>query len=328
MPIFPANNETIQRAAELLRSGDLVAFPTETVYGLGANALDANAVAKIFAAKERPSYNPLIVHVLDEDAARELVTIWPQRAQLLARHFWPGALTIVLPKRESISDIVTAGLNSVALRAPSHAVARRLLEAAQIPLAAPSANKFTQTSPTRASHVANSLGDEIFILDGGACQVGIESTVLDLCGDVPLLLRPGTITQREIENVLGASIDIEYSNDDKSDDETPRRAPGQVRRHYAPRAQLRVFWGEAELGNRIRKAQQRKHRVGLLLLRTETDQMQRIVRMPNEPHAYAAAFYNALHEMDAQNCDVILVENVPQSAAWNGVRDRLLRASA
>ena len=150
MPILQPTPENLQRAAQLLRDGELVALPTETVYGLGANALDTGAVQKIFSLKERPSYNPLIIHVLDEQHARELVTVWPQRAQLLAEAFWPGALTLVLPKRDNVPELVTAGLPNVALRAPSHPVARQLLKIAQLPLAAPSANKFTQTSPTRA----------------------------------------------------------------------------------------------------------------------------------------------------------------------------------
>jgi L-threonylcarbamoyladenylate synthase len=180
----------IRRAAEHLRAGELVAFPTETVYGLGAAALDAHAVAKIFAAKGRPSYNPLIVHVLDVAGARELVDAWPELASTLAQRFWPGPLTMVLRKRDVVPDLVTAGLSSVAVRAPAHPVARALLAEAKLAIAAPSANRFQGISPTTAEHVVRSLGvDAAMILDGGPTSVGIESTVIDLSGERPMLLR-------------------------------------------------------------------------------------------------------------------------------------------
>jgi L-threonylcarbamoyladenylate synthase len=190
VPILSATEDNIERAAALLRGGELVAFATETVYGLGANALDAQAVQKIFVAKGRPNYNPLIVHVTDSSAARELVTQWPDVAEELSQHFWPGALTLVLPKRNVVPDEVTAGLSSVALRAPSHPVALALLRAAQLPIAAPSANRFTQTSPTQAQHVVNALGENITVLDGRHCEVGIESTVPRSFGSTPVCCAP------------------------------------------------------------------------------------------------------------------------------------------
>ncbi|HVF85186.1 MAG TPA: L-threonylcarbamoyladenylate synthase [Abditibacteriaceae bacterium] len=326
MPIFSPNKHNLQRAANLIQNGELVAFPTETVYGLGANALDAQAVQKIFNAKGRPSYNPLIVHVLDIDAARELVLDWPRNAQLLAEHFWPGALTFVLPKRGTVPDIVTAGLASVAVRSPSHPVARVLLQAAQRPIAAPSANKFTQTSPTRAEHVISSLGDSLMVLEG-VCDVGIESTVLDLTRDVPVLLRPGTISREDIENVVGAIKlrgEIEYSNSSTA----PRPSPGLIERHYAPRATLQIFYSSEELTQEEYGGD--GWLSGALLLSSFTDLRNRFdfpIQMPNDAPAYARELYAYLHALDDAGCSVVFVEDVPPDCAWDGVRDRLQRAS-
>ncbi len=325
MPIFLSDSQNIQRAAQLLRNGELVAFPTETVYGLGANALDANAVQKIFAAKERPSYNPLIVHVLDVESAQKLVTVWPQQAQLLAERFWPGALTFVLPKRPIVPDIVTASLGSVAVRSPSHVVARALLQASKLPIAAPSANKFTQLSPTTATHVEAALGERVtMILDGGDCDCGIESTVLDLTGDVPVLLRPGTITRAQIEEVVGKirlRDEIEYSKDDA----TPRLSPGLIERHYAPRATLKTFQNAVELSHLV--AQSGEVITGALLLNRGSGAIKHPITMPRNADDYARKLYRALHDLDELGCRVVFVEEVPREAVWDGVRDRLKRAS-
>ena len=200
----PISEEEIQHAASLLRAGKLVAFPTETVYGLGANALDAEAVARIFAAKGRPHTSPIIVHVSSMEMARLVVSEWPKQAELLAAEFWPGPLTLVLKKQAAVPDLVTAGLDTVGVRMPAHPVAMALIAAAQIPVAAPSANRFTQLSPTTAEHVRQSLGARVdYILDGGACSVGIESTVLSLTGGLPVLLRPGGVSRRQIELMIG-----------------------------------------------------------------------------------------------------------------------------
>ena len=204
--IDPANPDraTLRVAAVALRHGGLVAFPTETVYGLGAHALDEAAVARIYAAKGRPSYNPLIVHVTDAEAAKALVADWPTNAALLARAFWPGPLTLVLPKRGIVPDAITAGLPSVAVRVPAHPVALALLREARIPIAAPSANRCTELSPTTAAHVVESLGDVVdLIVDGGPTTVGIESTVVDLSGPAPRVLRPGMISAAQIAEVVG-----------------------------------------------------------------------------------------------------------------------------
>ena len=223
--VDPANPDhaALRTAAELLRAGKLVAFPTETVYGLGAHALDVQAVARIYAAKGRPSYNPLIVHVADVEAAKALVTDWPTTAKLLARAFWPGPLTMVLPKRAVVPDAITAGLPAVAIRVPVHPVALALLREAGIPIAAPSANRFTELSPTAAEHVVQSLGDAVdLVLDGGSTTVGIESTVVDLTGPAPRILRPGMISAAQIRAVVGMLDErpLDFA------DGAPRPSPG------------------------------------------------------------------------------------------------------
>ena len=315
----------IDKAAEILRRGGLVAFPTETVYGLGANALDAAAVARIFAAKGRPSYNPLIVHVPNEAAARELASEWPESASRLARAFWPGPLTIVLRKQGIVPDIVTAGLDSVALRVPAHPVALALLRATRRPLAAPSANRSMALSPTTAQHVARSLGDRVeLILDGGPTTVGIESTVVDLRGSQPAILRPGLLGAREIEPVVGAlAIPNEMTG------EAARPAPGMLDRHYAPRAQLRLFAaGEAaSIGREASALAARGARVAALVLSSSADGPVEVVRMPTDAARYAQRLYATLHDLDEAGYDVVFVERVPASDAWAGVRDRLERAS-
>jgi L-threonylcarbamoyladenylate synthase len=314
----------IDEAAEILRRGQLVAFPTETVYGLGANALDASAVARIFAAKGRPSYNPLIVHVPDEAAARELVREWPESASRLARAFWPGPVTLVLRKQSAIPDIVTAGLDSVALRVPAHPVALALLRAAAVPLAAPSANRSMSLSPTTAQHVARSLGDRVeLILDGGPTTVGIESTVVDLRGAQPSILRPGVLGASEIEPIVGA---LAVPNEAAGD--APRLAPGMLDRHYAPRARL-ILFGTADAPTVIAAAEEARASggtVGMLVIETRVGGSN-ILRMPNEALEYARRLYASLHALDESNCEVIYVERVPGGPEWAGVRDRLERAA-
>jgi L-threonylcarbamoyladenylate synthase len=285
----------IARAAELLRAGRLVAFPTETVYGLGANALDAEAVKRIFQAKGRPYSSPLIVHVGSIDAARELAADWPDTAEKLARAFWPGPLTIIVPKSASVPDVVTAGLPSVGLRMPAHPVAHALIEAAGVPVAAPSANRFTQLSPTTAEHVRESLGDRVdLILDGGACEVGIESTVISLAGARPRILRPGMISQTLIEGVIGP---VEVGGGAES--------PGQHPKHYSPRT--RLILGDSPKEGRGARLD--------------------FSNMPPGAAAYAERLYGVLHELDAAGYDWISVEMPPDTPEWAGVRDRLTRAA-
>ncbi len=314
-------------AATILRAGGLVAFPTETVYGLGANALDAAAVRRIFAAKGRPSYNPLIAHVADIAGARALVSDWPPLAQALAERFWPGPLTLVLPKRAFVPDEVTAGRACVAVRVPSHPVALALLAAAGVPLAAPSANRFTELSPVTAAQVARSLGDRVdLILDGGRTAVGIESTVVDLSLSPPVLLRPGTITRAEIEAItgpLGVVAELEA-------DDAPRSAPGMIARHYAPRALVRLVASGA-MDAAIQSAVARVDvRIAAVTWSDRTFAAEGLAvhhRLPSAAVAFAAELYDTLHAIDDADCAEVLVELPPEDRAWDGVRDRLTRAA-
>lgn len=293
--------ENLDRAAELIRSGGLVAFPTETVYGLGANALQAGAVSRIYEAKGRPWASPLIVHVSDEAMARAVTAEWPDAAHRLADHFWPGPLTIIVKKAAIVPDLVTAGLDSVGVRVPSHPVALDLIRRAAVPIAAPSANRFGEISPTTAEHVRASLGDRVdLILDGGPARVGIESTVISLRRDPPAILRPGMVTQEELEAVTGLRWEREIDLPHISE------SPGLHARHYAPRTAFYVLEPGASkpAGNG------------------------RVIEMPSDPTPYAAKLYSALHEADTQGWDWIAVEKPPDTEPWAGILDRLRRASA
>lgn len=324
-PVAP-DPEAIGRAADVLRLGGLVAFPTETVYGLGANALDPEAVGRIFDAKGRPSYNPLIVHVPDVDAARQLVHVWTDRAEAAAAAFWPGPLTLVLPKRDVVPDIVTAGLPSVAVRIPSHPVALALLHAARRPVAAPSANRSTRVSPTTAAHVMRGLQDRVnLVLDGGATAVGIESTVVDLTRELPVLLRPGIIGAEELEAVLGPLQPPARGTDASPD--AGRPSPGMLDRHYAPEAELMVADDVAAARARASSARTAGQRVGVLRHTSLPIPADEVVAMPADPAAYARLLYASLHALDEQGCGLIIVEPVPDSPAWNGVRDRIRRGA-
>lgn len=325
-PVRP-DPAALRQAAEVLRAGGLVAFPTETVYGLGAHALDPAAIRRIYEAKGRPTYNPLIVHVADAEAARALASTWPDEAERLAAAFWPGPLTLVLAKHDSIPDSVTAGLPSVALRVPAHPVAHALLREAGIPLAAPSANRSTGVSPTTAEHVARSLGARVdVIVDGGPCPVGIESTVLSLAGPVPTLLRPGTISVDDLRPVIGG-VALPSSATDAT---AARPSPGMLDRHYAPRAMVRLVPREdrERVLQNAAEAVDRGHWVGALLLEDAHDpRITPVLRMPDDPAGYASRLYAALHELDDAGCDVILIDQPPDAPAWAGVRDRLRRAA-
>lgn len=307
------NQSDLRQAAELLRSGRLVAFPTETVYGLGANALSEQAVLKIFEAKARPRTSPLIVHVSSPEAATDVVSVWPELAQRLARKFWPGPLTLVLPKRPEVPDLVTAGLPTVGVRIPAHPVALALLRECQIPLAAPSANRFTQLSPTTAEHVRQSLGDRVdFILDGGPCEVGIESTVLSLVTFQPAILRPGGLSREQIEEVVGP---VTIASGFQAG---PHASPGMHERHYSPRTRLLLSKaGEVPRAGR-----------GVYLRISRDPQAQcEIIYMPAEPRQYAAAIYRTLHDLDARSVDWIAAELPPPTPSWEAVLDRLRRAA-
>ncbi|HEU4994854.1 MAG TPA: L-threonylcarbamoyladenylate synthase [Gemmatimonadaceae bacterium] len=319
--------ELLKEAAELLRSGQLVAFPTETVYGLGAHALDEAAVRLIYEAKGRPSVNPLIVHVASPKAARELALEWTAAANALAMAFWPGPLTLVVRKRGIIPDLVTAGGDTVGLRVPSHPVALALLEEAGVPVAAPSANLSTQVSPTTADHVVRGLGERggvALVVDGGPTSVGIESTVVDVTGAVPRVLRPGMISHESIKSVAGAveiATQVEPGESAKS--------PGMMGRHYAPRARVRLF-NRDEMDAVLRDARdaaRQGERVGaMVFVSLGVEGIHEHIMVPN-PAGYARLLYATFHEMDDARCDLVLVERPPAGAEWDAIRDRLERAT-
>lgn len=304
----------IGHAARLLRAGKLVAFPTETVYGLGANALDEAAVARIFEAKGRPTTSPVIVHVSSVEMARSVVAEWPHKAGLLAERFWPGPLTLVLPKQAVVPALVTAGLDTVGVRMPAHPVALALIEAAKCSVAAPSANRFSRISPTTAQHVRDSLGDAVdYVLDGGPCTVGIESTVLSLAGPVPLLLRPGGISRPQLEAVIG-SVEQQCNSPAAA-----HPSPGMHPRHYSPRTKLLLVSGG--------KVPPQGEGAYLLLSCPPGREVREVVTMPGDAAAYAAQLYSMLHQLDERGYDWIAVDAPPDTPEWEALRDRLQRAA-
>jgi len=314
-PFSAVSDEEIQHAAALLRSGKLVAFPTETVYGLGANALDADAVARIFEAKGRPHTSPVIVHVGDQEMAAKVAASWPTAAQMLAQKFWPGPLTLVVPKTAVVPDIVTAGLPTVGVRMPAHRLALALIRAAQVPVAAPSANRFTQLSPTTAEHVREGLGDRVdYVLDGGPCDLGIESTVLSLAGEGPVQLRPGGISRQQIEEVIGPVITGEHAP------KGPHESPGMHLRHYSPRTPVFLV----ETG----RVPQEGRGAYLEISDPPERKVSEAITMPGNAREYAASLYRILHDLDAKGHDWIAVEKPTGGAEWEAVLDRLRRASS
>ncbi|MEO8099538.1 MAG: L-threonylcarbamoyladenylate synthase [Acidobacteriota bacterium] len=294
---------TISEAARLLRAGNVVAFPTETVYGLGANALDAAAVAKVYALKGRPSTSPLIVHVASIEMARSIVAEWPDRAEELARRWWPGPLTMVLPKKAIIPDIVTAGLQTVGVRMPAHPVALALIKEAEVPLAAPSANRYMGISPTTAAHVEAAFGDQVPVLDGGPCQVGIESTVVAVNGSQLRLLRRGMISLGQVEEAHAEAG-------------SAHAAPGMHHRHYSPKTPLRIVKHPNELPDED----------GAYVWHSLPALAKRFVQLPANPEKYAAQLYATLHTLDAEGWPWIAVEAPPEGEEWAAIRDRLQRA--
>jgi L-threonylcarbamoyladenylate synthase len=311
-PQSPAR-AVIDRAAELLRAGGLVAFPTETVYGLGAHALDPKAVRKIFAIKERPDWDPLIVHVRDLAMARPLMKRLLPQFELLVSRFWPGALTLVVDKAAQVPAEVTARRSTVALRMPWHPVAEALLAAANLPIAAPSANRFGRPSPTRAEHVVEDLGDRVdLILDGGPTPMGVESTVLDLTQSPPAILRPGGVSREELEKVLGevrvaAGVAEEVAGEGLT-------GPGMTLKHYAPRAPLELFENAGKLQARSEELRGQGKRAGAIENSTDAASL-------------ARTLFAQLRNLDAQGVDVILCVLPATDGIGLAVRDRLLRAA-
>lgn len=312
-PLKPVTPDTIAEAAHLLRTGRLVAFPTETVYGLGADATNGEAVAAIFAAKNRPDFNPLIIHVTDMDAAAALV-VFDDRARLLAGRFWPGALTLVLPRKPDcpVSLLAGAGLDTLAVRVPAHPTARTVLEAAATPIAAPSANRSGEVSPTTAQHVAQSLGEAVdLIVDDGPCAIGVESTVLDLSGPLPVLLRPGGVTEEEIAAIVGPVGHAGTGAD------SALRSPGLLARHYATRIPLRMMATELQENE------------GLLAFGPEP--LQGAAAMENLSPAgdlteAAANLFSMMRALDQPGLSGIAVMPIPGNGLGAAINDRLRRA--
>jgi len=308
-------------AVDHLRAGEVVAFPTETVYGLGADAANPAAVQRIFALKGRPADHPVIVHVGAGDEAMQWARSVPDGARRLAGAFWPGPLTLILPRAPGVPDVVTGGQDSVGLRVPSHPVARALLRAFDGGIAAPSANRFGRISPTTARHVADDLGDAVAqILDGGACAVGIESTIVAFAGEAPVLLRPGAIDVRDLSRTLGHAL--------RESDAAAPRASGTLASHYAPRTPASLVAADhlraeiLQLGGRDEIVAVLAHTVA-----QPPDFAGVWLRGPADVAAYAHDLYANLRTLDAANADVMLIERVPDGEAWLAVRDRLVRAT-
>ncbi len=322
MKLLQANAEGIDHAIERLRRGELVAFPTETVYGLGGDASNPAAVTSIFAAKGRPADHPLIVHLPDAASMSEWATDIPDSAWVLAEQFWPGPMALVLNKQDQVSDLITGGQPTVGLRVPEHPVAQQLLKTFGGALAAPSANRFGRISPTTAQHVLDEFAEDdqavSAVIDAGACPVGVESTIIDLSGDHPRLLRPGMISLKQIEQVLLGKVEIPPA------DEGPRTA-GRLPSHYAPLTPLAVH----SFDDIALMIAQEKPQLAVLALQTPIADIgpHQWLVMPDDPEAYAFRLYAELRRLDQMDVDRILVEQPPNKDDWAAINDRLKRAS-
>lgn len=336
----------IAGAADILRTGGLVVFPTETVYGLGAHALDPVAVERIFSAKGRPADDPLIVHVHDVSEVERLTTGVPRDVAALAARFWPGPLTLVLRRSSAVPSVVTAGLDTVAIRVPAHPIAHALIAAAAVPVAAPSANLFSRPSPTRAEHVLQDLDGRVdLIIDGGPTEVGVESTVLDLTDAVPTILRPGAVTLEMIRGILPDArmrhaAERRSVQDPAAHGAAPMKSPGLLAKHYSPRAPLTLYEGSnsemtARISTDAAQALARGQRVGLLLATEDpialaSSDSLRIERVGSErdPATVAANLYNALRALDAEGVDLILARSFDDTSGLGvAIGDRLRRAA-
>ncbi len=329
---------SIAAAARALQAGELVGLPTETVYGLGADAASDSAVAKVFAAKGRPRNHPLIVHVADASGVAHFARDVPDFAQKLMQAFWPGPLTLILPRRPEVGAAAAGGQDSIGLRCPSHPVAQALLQACRelgvLGVAAPSANRFGRVSPTTAAHVQSELGDALLILDGGACDVGIESTIIDCTRGAPVLLRPGAITREQVQAACGQKVP---SKEELATLAAPApRASGTLESHYAPHARVRLMDARAlqaaldVLGQEIDGASAAGPTIAVyarVILQTPSAKVLRR-RMPDDAAATAQQLFSVLREFDAQGVKLIWVETPPDTPEWEGVRDRLQRAAA
>jgi L-threonylcarbamoyladenylate synthase len=313
------DTEAIRQAAEIIRQGGIVAFPTETVYGLGADVYNPLAVARIFEVKRRPYFDPLIVHIASPAHLKKLVKDIPSSAGKLTERFWPGPLTVVLLKEEHIPDIVTAGLPSIAVRMPDHLTALSLIKESKCPIAAPSANRFGYLSPTTTEHVREQLGDQVdLILDGGPCPVGIESTIVSFLDGKPGLLRPGGVSLEEIESVIG-KVEISPIQDRPS-------APGMLPRHYAPRTPIVIDWDKKHLDS------YRDKRIGLLAFQESEHFLKfqhiEVLSKKGNVREAAANLFSAIRRLDALDLDLILAEPVPEAGLGRAIMDRLRRATS
>jgi L-threonylcarbamoyladenylate synthase len=320
------SNQQLTEAVSLLRAGEIIGMPTETVYGLAADASNAAAVAKIFAAKGRPADHPLIVHVANTDTAKQWASAngWPDAAQKLADAFWPGPMTLIVKRAPHVLDAVTGGQSTVGLRVPSHPVAQALLAAFQGAVAAPSANKFGHVSPTTVQHVASEFSDsDLFILDGGACDVGVESTIVDVSGATPRILRPGRIRASEIERIIGQRVHASANKD-----KTPR-VSGSLDSHYAPSKKTLMLAGDA-LEIFLDAARDSGKRVGFIHHSSQLASKrvtQRITLDGAEAEKFEHEIYSALRTLDESNVDLIVIETPPSTSDWDAVNDRLRRAT-
>lgn len=333
--IVDKNNENLKYTSEIkeaalwIKRGDVVAFPTETVYGLGANAFNETAVSQIFAAKGRPSDNPLIVHVASISQVKQLVTNIPDVAQKLMDAFWPGPLTLILESNQKISNLVTAGLATIAIRIPDHPVALALLEAADVPVAAPSANRSGKPSPTQAIHVLHDLTGRIDgVIDGGPTGVGVESTVVDCTTEIPTILRPGGITKEELEGVIGNV----YQDEALTDKSVVPKSPGQKYTHYAPNAPLIIVVDDEERVERIEQSKAEGFRVGVLATEENVDQYKKAdvvinVGSRNQLRLVAQKLYDTLRMFDAKQVDIIYAESFPKEGIGEAIMNRLEKSA-
>ncbi len=330
----------IAAAAKAIVDGELVGLPTETVYGLAADADNATAIAKIFAAKGRPADHPLIVHVSDAGSVAHFASDVPDFARALIQTFWPGPLTLILPRQSGVAAAAAGGQDSIGLRCPSHPVAQALLKACRVGgtkpvwgIAAPSANLFGRVSPTTAQHVQDEFGDSLLVVDGGACSVGIESTIIDCTRGVPVLLRPGAVTREQVQAACGVAV---LSNEAmEALDKTAPRASGTLESHYAPKAKVRLMDAKAlqtalDLLGRDADAKGGAPVIATysrVVLRTPSATVLRR-RMPDDAAATAQQLFAVLRAFDAQGVRLIWIESPPDTPEWDGVRDRLLRSAA
>lgn len=320
-----ADDASIRRAAALLRAGELVAFPTETVYGLGADALNGEAAARIFAAKGRPADNPLIAHIAGESGLAGLIALEPCAcARKLMRAFWPGPMTLIFPKSPRVPREVTAGLDTVAVRMPSHPVARALISAAQTPIAAPSANRSGRPSPTTAAHVLEDMEGRIpLILDGGPCEVGLESTVVDVTGARPRILRPGGVTLEMLEGVVG-DVDVDEGVLHQLQAGSQARSPGMKYKHYAPKGEVTIVTGPRAAQEIARLYDAADGRAAILAFSQADYGARRVYRLKNAP----GELFAALRQLDEDGMETIYAEDVPTAGVGLAVMNRLMRAAA